>query len=481
MPHFSSFFNINKPQALLDFVDIDLELDTPLYIDPSALAAREDSWSIVSLEQVNTFFKAVLTSILNNDRDGCLDLLSHLGEPEETHLGFSKGNNKGRGVGPKQAEEIYNALNQSRASKTGLLKDISDLALFIPKLGRDKVSDMTTNIIRYNLIKYTQQQCKLYNIKMERVNSGFYWSASRTEWKQDFTELPIYNGNKLLLVPKYTVRYQVGVDHTRFRKKFVFDFLQEAHLKAATSLVRAIKNSEGEVVKNVVYKKDLDKKYTKDKSFLTEFSIRYPDVIEKYRSSLKDKATAVPDINGKSFDEHNFSNNLIDDLNSISTGNREADNYHNHCIDMINFIFFPNLMQPKKENEINEGRKRIDITYFNGKESGFFRSISFDPDIKATIIHIECKNYTNDIKNPELDQLLARFDRNRGKFGLLLFRSSDDIAKLKLRCRDAAKQGNGIALPIDDAFLIKCLKLIGNGQRSAVDEVITSLFREVIS
>ena len=481
MPHFSKFFNINKPQALLDFVDIDLEIDTPLYIDPSALAARKDSWSVVSLNQVNTFFQAVITSIYNNDRQRCLELLSHLGEPEETHLGFSKGTNKGSGVGKKQAEGIYDALNQSKASETGLLQDISDLALFIPKLGRDKVSDMTTNIIRHNLIIYTQQQCKLYNIKMERINTGFYWSISGNEWKQGFTELPLYKGKKVLLVPKYTVRYQVGVDASSFRKKFVFDFLQEEHLKAGGSLVKAIKNPEGEVINKIVRKKDLDKEYPKDKVFLTEFSIDNPGVINKYRESLKEKAFNIPNINGDYFDESKLSNKLLADLKAIPTGSKNADIYHNYCVSSISFIFFPNLIYPKKEHQVNEGRKRIDITFVNGKENGIFRRLSLDQSIKANIVHIECKNYTHDINNPEIDQLLSRFDRNRGKFGMLLFRNSKDINKIKSRCKDAAKQGNGIALPIDDNFIIECLEFIANGQRSEIDELITTLYREIIS
>lgn len=481
MPHFSKFFNINKPQALLDFVDIDLELDTPLYIDPSALAARDDSWSMVSLNQVNTFFQSVITSIHNNDRERCLELLSHLGEPEETHLGFSKGTNKGRGVGKKQAEGIYDALNHSKASKTGLLKDISDLALFIPKLGRDKVSDMTTNIIRYNLIIYTQQQCKLYNIKTEHVSTGFYWSISGMEWKQSYTKLPLYKGEKILLVPKYTVRYQVGVDATQFRKKFVLNFLQEEHLKAGGSLVKAIKKSEGVAIKKKFRKKDLDKEYPKGKEFLTEFSIENPDVINKYRDSLREKATSIPDINGEFFNESKLAVKLLKELKAIPTGSKNADTYHNCCVSLINFIFFPNLIYPKKEHQVNEGRKRIDITFVNGKESGFFRNISLDQSIKANIVHIECKNYTHDINNPEIDQLLSRFDRNRGKFGILLFRNSKDINKIISRCKDAAKQGNGIALPIDDTFLIECLELIVNEQRSKIDEVITSLYREIIS
>ena len=42
MASFSSYFDIIKTQAELDFVDIDLNLDTPLYVDPYALTTRDD-------------------------------------------------------------------------------------------------------------------------------------------------------------------------------------------------------------------------------------------------------------------------------------------------------------------------------------------------------------------------------------------------------------------------------------------------------
>jgi len=246
------------------------------------------------------------------------------------------------------------------------------------------------------------------------------------------------------------------------------------------TLVTAIKGVKEEEVKKI-YKKDLDKECPKGKSFLTEFSIQHPEIINKYRNSLKIKATPVPNISGDDFDESKLADDLKKELASIPAGSHDANTYHNHCISIISFIFFPNLIYPKKEDEVNEGRKRIDITYFNGKEEGLFRSISLDSSIKANVIHVECKNYTKDIKNPELDQLLARFDRNRGKFGMLLFRNSIDMNKLKARCRDAAKQGNGIALPIDDAFLIECLELISKGKRVEIDKITTTLFREIIS
>ena len=481
MDSISKIFNLNKTQAELDFVDVTPGQDTPLYIDPYALTTRDDTWSNDAHGLVVSFFEEVLTSIKNEDKPRAIKLLSRLTEPEETHLGVSKEGNRGRGIGGRQAYELYDALSKSKAAQSGLLEDLSDFALFIPNIGKDKISDITTNVIRRSLIDYTQYQCELYGIPMRRVPSGFFWDAPNKDWRQEYLQLPVINDQKLILTPKYSVRYQVGVDHSKYRSQFVLEFLQEEHLRADDSLVTALRDKEGKIRKKVVYKKTVDKHYPKGKSFLESFSIEHPEVIDKYRDSLKESASKIPDINDENFNEMALSRKLSEHLVKIPTGTKTANEYHDFCLSVISFLFYPNLIYPKKEREINEGRKRIDISYTNSKESGLFYRVSVDPHIKANTIIVECKNYTEDLKNPEIDQLAGRFDNNRGRMGMLFFRQAKDMSKVIKLCKDVAKQGNGIILPIDDDFILRCLELIEQGKRKEIDQKIERLYQKVIS
>lgn len=481
MTDFASNYGIAHTQSELDFVNIDLVNDTPLYIDPYALTTKDDDWSIECHQLVVSFFESVLLAIKDNDNPRGIRLLSHLGEPRETRLGVSEDGNEGRGIGPKQARDIFNALKNSKAAKSGLLEDLSDFALFIPLVGRDKISDMTTNIIRGPLIGYTQNQCKLHSVPMRRVASGFYWNPESMEWEQDYVDLPVYQNQKILLVPKYIVRYQVGVSHADFRSKFVLEFLQEHHRKANDGLVTTIKNKKGVVTKKTVFKKTVDQYYPKDKNFLAEFSIAHPDVIDQYRDSLKAASSKIPNISRDIVNEKDLAEHLIRQLQSIPPGAKTADDYHNLMIGITSFLFFPNLIYPKKEAEINEGRKRIDVVYTNGKYDGFFYRISLDQNVKANVVHIECKNYTDDIANPEFDQLIARFDHNRGKLGILMYRQSEKPAQVLARCKDAAKSGQGIVLPMDDTFIIDCLKHVMGKERSVIDRKIDDMYKKIIS
>ena len=473
-------YKLSKSQAELDFVNIDLDGDIPLYVDPYALTTRDDDWSVHCHNLVISFFQAVLNSVQSNNEKRGIQLLSHLNEPEETHLGVSLDGNKGRGIGVIQAKELFKALKNSKAANTSLMEDLSDIALFIPGIGRDKISDMTTNIIRRALISYTQSQCDLHGVPTHNVSSGFFWDAETEIWRQEYVYLPVHKGKKFILVPKYTVRYQVGVDHAVYRSKFVLEFLQEDHLRADDSLVTVLKNKKGEVSKKV-YKKTVNEHYPKNKDYLAEFSLAHPEVIENYRKTLKEAASKIPNINPDNFSEADLAKFLSQKLQSISSGATAANDYHNVIIGIISFMLFPNLIYPKKETEINEGRKRIDITYTNGKENGFFYRIALDQNIKANTVHVECKNYSNEIVNPEFDQLLGRFDHNRGKLGMLFYRASENPALVVARCRDAAKSNLGFILPIDDKFVISVLEMISNGNRGSIDKKIEDLYQSIIS
>lgn len=481
MAKISELYGLNKVQAELDFVDIDVNTDTPLYIDPYAFTTREDTWSEQCHDQIVSFFDAIISAIANNDQNRGIRLLSNLSEPKETHLGVSQNGNTGRGIGQQQATDLYRTLARSKAAETGLLNDLSDFALFIPGIGRDKISDLTTNVIRSSLIEYTQAQCSIFGIPMVQVASGFYWCAKDLEWKQDYKELPVHNGSKILLVPKYAVRYSLGVDSSKYRSMYVLEFLQAEHLRADDGLVSVIRDKNGAIKRKVVFKKNVDRITPRDKDFLADFSSKNPEVIENYKKALRESASQVPNICDENFHEEVLAAILKEQLIGIPKGSKDATKYHDLCIGILSFLFFPNLIYPEKEAEINQGRKRIDIRYTNGKESGLFYRISLDGHVIANMIMVECKNYTNEIANPEIDQLVGRFDLNRGRFGFLCFRDSDDLPRLKLRCRDVARQGNGVVLPMDDAFIISCLDSVINMNRTYIDYLVNELYKDVIS
>ncbi len=129
--------------------------------------------------------------------------------------------------------------------------------------------------------------------------------------------------------------------------------------------------------------------------------------------------------------------------------------------------------------EIHEGRKRIDLTFDNAATAGFFFRLHTTLNTPAQFTIIECKNYSRDIANPELDQLSGRFSLHRGKFGLAVCRTIDDMPKFLSRCADTYRDGRGVIIPLVDTDLINLLEAIKENRGDSGEELLTTRFRAI--
>lgn len=63
---------------------------------------------------------------------------------------------------------------------------------------------------------------------------------------------------------------------------------------------------------------------------------------------------------------------------------------------------------------------------------------------------MECKYYSGDPANPELDQLTGRFSNERGRLGLLVCRKIENRDLFAKRWRDTPQDGNGYIIALND-------------------------------
>ena len=133
----SETFSLNRTQSELDFVDIDTSGDLPLFLDPFFLGLRKDKWSIESTLILRSFFQDVINKIRGNQIDEAKLLFEHLEEPNTTCLGMSQGQPMGRGVGPSNADDVFDNIIGSQAIQTGLLQDLEDTVLFVRNFGKE--------------------------------------------------------------------------------------------------------------------------------------------------------------------------------------------------------------------------------------------------------------------------------------------------------------------------------------------------------
>ncbi len=452
----SELYNLNKSQAELDFINIDPERDIPLFLDPFFLSIRSDNWSIHATHTIASFFQQVIDLIReDNLNDGRL-LFRHLHEPNSTCLGMSRGNPAGRGVGTENTDDIFDSLVQSRAVQTGLIEDIEDNMLFVDGFGKDKLSDMTTNIIRRHLIDYTINQCNLHNIPLQNgIPSGFYWNRATLQWEQDYCQGLVINNRKILLVPKGVVSFCKDYTPEKYYEKFVLTFQQNEHKSLNSALVQHRQNGN-----RYVTKKSLKAQNDYSKNFLAEFTRRNPQVLQDFKARTKTASLNNNDISDINLQD--VANHLIRRLGEIPPGNANATAYHRAITGILELLFYPYLISPVKEAEIHEGRKRIDIVFDNAADNGIFHRFSHNMGLPCPFIFVECKNYSDDPVNPELDQLAGRYSPNRGKVGFLLCQSFTNVDLFIDRCKDTYGDDRGLIIPLEDNDIITLLQHYNN-------------------
>ena len=147
------------------------------------------------------------------------------------------------------------------------------------------------------------------------------------------------------------------------------------------------------------------------------------------------------------------------------------------CI--LEFIFYPHISNPKKEVEINDGRKRIDIVFNNTSKDGFFYDLFDKYDIPANFVIVECKNYSSDIKNNEIDQLLGRFSKQRGKFGISTSRMASDYTTLIKRCNDIYRDTENLIIPLLDNDIYKILDDIVKGKENSGLDLLLEKYTQI--
>jgi hypothetical protein len=277
-------------------------------------------------------------------------------------------------------------------------------------------------------------------------------------------------------VPKASVRWSLAFSHQEYYNKFVLEFLQAENLRQDTALVEILRNGRRRVTK-----KSLMEVHPLAKTFLAEFSEQNPQVLENYKRILSVSNGLRNSELDEELDEPAFAQALIDSLAQINPGNATATQFHSFMVGTLEFIFYPDLIYPVREDEINEGRKRIDISYTNNASTGFFFRRRTESRANASKVMVECKNYQKEMANPELDQLAGRFSDTRGRLGFLIGRSFDNRHRFIARCRDTAKANNGFIIALVDRDIGSFLSLIKDNQRAMLDRELERRFAELIN
>ncbi len=155
---FSEYFKVD-PQLLREYgaVDISLVCDMPLFVDPM-LIFNSDKIEYKKLhDSIIRYFHFLATKASHGLQKNEIKAWFKFSEVKNNWLGYSLAGNGGLALGDGYAQFLYD--NIGFAIKTNSISQsthIEKIMLLYSGSGKDKISDLTVNLIKEYLLEYTQ-------------------------------------------------------------------------------------------------------------------------------------------------------------------------------------------------------------------------------------------------------------------------------------------------------------------------------------
>lgn len=209
--YFSDYFGV--PVEVLDTYgafNVSLINDLPVFIDPFLLFNSDKP----DYQELHQKIITYITFLREMSEEGKISkgLLSHwflFPEVKQNWLGYSKVGNGGAGLGPKFASALNDNLstifNDFGSEKVTKSSHLEKLCLVKDGVGKDSISDFTTNLIKGFLCEYTQsfaaEHLDKNRTKSIHVKHSEFNYQTRRWCSKKFT-LPYIDGDYVLLTPK---------------------------------------------------------------------------------------------------------------------------------------------------------------------------------------------------------------------------------------------------------------------------------------
>lgn len=213
------------------FVNIHVERDNRVFVDPSAIRNDHSSRGRAAYGQLMTMFGQVVEAARSsNPADHAVgrQLLRHLHEPNETRLGMSTYGLRGRGFGDELSTQFWDELHTNPACQHAVLNRLEDTRVFVDYVGDDRISDMTTRIVFNVLADFTAEMMETYPTLRAGATTAEsdVWS-NNSGWQSRSFELPHIAGKQLLLVPRNWVYWRTLMEPVQFYNRFSTQVIQD--------------------------------------------------------------------------------------------------------------------------------------------------------------------------------------------------------------------------------------------------------------
>jgi hypothetical protein len=394
-------------QYEVDFVIPRIGIDLPLGIDPFLLFKSRDPGYRRLHDLVLEVFNIGISAL----RKGALADASRMfdfPEVSEIGLGYTRSGKLGSGVGSYLSGLIVETLVGSPSLQERGIKHVEEMQLVSAGIGPDRVSDIAANVLKRFLIEYTQRQCEIWNLPLKSgVPVSHIYDRDAQSWEDSYEDLPVspVDGSPILLVPRRLVRVLPWINYDDFlRTEF------SAYLDAKRGLVRrsrtaGIKAAQGKAKPDVVT--------------ITRADI---GLVERYvRSREQQSAHARPTFDYIDEDSCREAEALKSRVAGIPPGRGQAAEYQRLVLEVLNYLFNPELIDGEPEVRTMDGTERRDIIFTNDSDESFWGYVRTEHG--GILVMFETKN-KNSLELADINQTATYLGDRIGRLGVIVTRQT---------------------------------------------------------
>jgi hypothetical protein len=432
----------------VDFVIPRIGVDVPVGIDPFLLyKSRDPEYRRMHTQLLDAFNLGI--AAIRAGRQNEASRIFDFPEVSAIGMGYTVGGKRGSGVGTYLTGLIIETFTGSPSLQERGIKHIEEMQLVSAGIGPDRVSDIAANILKRFLIEYTRRQCSIWSIPLKAgVPVEHIYDASTQQWIDSYEDLPVspVDGSAILLVPRRIVRALPWINYDDF---FRTEF--KAYLSTKRQSSRRAPRDTGP--------EEGGQSASKAKPQVVTVTRSDVSLVERYvKSRERQAADARPGLDYIDTDACKEAEALKEKLAATKPGLEQAADYQRLVLEILNYLFSPELIDGKPEVRTIDGTERRDIIFTNDSDESFWDYVRSAHD--GIFIMFEAKN-TNDLGLAEINQTSTYLGDRIGRLGVIVTRQSPskNVQRKIFSVWNDSASARKIILTLSDAQLCEVLDL----------------------
>lgn len=363
--YFSDFFEVS-PSAIEKYgaFNISLIKDLPLFIDPFLLFNSKKKKYQQLHENILEYLRFLRDKSKNLDLDNQLIHSWYLfPEVKQNWFGFSKNGNSGAGLRHDFAFSLHKNLN-AIFTNFGLEKitsgsHLEKLCLIKDGVGRDKISDFTSNLIKEYLLEFTQEFA-VKNIKKEYRKelavSKVKFNYLTETWENAVFDLPVIENDYVLLTPKDILTK----DRMWINKEDLYSDYHKIPESISDLSLRALVNN---YFQSVLTTRTKDEKLTRKEvtKAISSAIQKFPAILDYYIQSKENNGNEAVSVSNKKVSE--AETQYIQQIKKLSEILREESDFYQSA----GKTYQEALSRIKYLKDIIENKDGYRLFYIHGK------------------------------------------------------------------------------------------------------------------